>query len=412
MINVFAREPVFTSEKEIFAYQFIYRNGLNGSFPLNFTTSDTFEEAQHGLSIDELMQVNMTIINLLPEALSEFGDVFSPKDVIIEISEINNHPTAALLAQIALLKSKGFALVANQHQVQWPEFMAHADFLKLNIMNNTPYEIEQHKQSLAHTHIQFIATNVHSKFQFEQCQSLGLDYFQGFFFLDKEKVDTQPLPANKMAYMQLMAEIAKPSLDVEALEAIFQKDPALSFLLIKFINNPLVNKSHKIASIRHALTYLGEIMVRRFVAVISLAGLNSNKPSELLNLSLSRAKYCELIDEALEGKSDAMSAFLVGLFSLLDVILSKPMKELLSSLELDDRISSALIDHEGAYWSILATAKSIESGDWSALFSYSLELKMTKDEMFALHRQSVRWQNNMTQAISRHYPTAQVRQAG
>jgi EAL and modified HD-GYP domain-containing signal transduction protein len=409
MINVFAREPIFKLNKEIFAYQFIYRNGLSGSFPLDFSNLGNNEDPQVGLSIDELMQVNLTVINLLPEGLSEFGDIFSPADVMIEISEINTHPNPQLLAQISDLKAKGFKLVANQHQLKWSEFMAKMDFVKLNIMDNTPAEIAQYKERFAKTNIKFIATNVHSKFQFDQCQNIGVDYLQGFFFLEREKLNTQSLPTNKMAYMQLMATISKPELDILALEAIFHQDPALSFLLIKFINNPLINKSHKISSIRHALNYLGELKVRRFVAIISLAGLNADKPSELLNLSLSRAKYCELMDAELEGESNAMAAFLVGLFSLIDVILCKEMKDLIVSLELDERITQALIDNEGVYWTILASIKSIESGDWKSLFIYSLELVMSKDHMFDIHRQSVRWQNQMTSAISPHFPVAKPR---
>lgn len=408
MISVFAREPVFTLKKEIFAYQFIYRNGLNGSFPLDFSNTHSIEEPHLGLTIDEIMQVNMTIVNLLPEALAEFSEVFTPKDVIIEISEINTQPCAALLAQISLLKKSGFSLIANQHQMNWPEFMALVDYIKLNVMDNTPHEITQQKQHFADTNIKIIATHVHSKFQFEQCEELDLDYVQGFFFLEKDRLNSHSLPANKLAFMQLLTEIAKPTLDIVQLESIFQKDPTLSFLLIKFINNPLVNKTHKISSIRHALSYLGEIMVRRFVAIISLAGLNSDQPNELLNLSLSRAKYCELVDDVIANKADAMTAFLVGLFSLIDVILSKPMNELLVSLELDERIILALVEGKGDYFPILATAKSIESGDWSALFNYSLDLAIPKEQLFELHRQSVRWQNEMTQAISSHYPTARV----
>lgn len=408
MISVFAREPVFTLKKEIFAYQFIYRNGLNGSFPLDFANAHASDGPQLGLTIDEIMQVNMTIVNLLPESLAEFSEVFTPKDVIIEISEINIKPTEALLKQVRALKKNGFSLVANQHQMQWPEFMDLVDYLKLNVMDNTPSEIKQFKADLSETKTKIIATHVHSLFQFEQCQELNIDYVQGFFFLEKEKLNNSHLPANKLVFMQLMTEIAQPALDIEKLESIFRKDPTLSFLLIKFINNPIVNKSHKISSIRHALSYLGEVMVRRFVAIISLAGLNSDKPSELLNLSLSRAKYCELVDDEIANKADAMTAFLVGLFSLIDVILSKPMNELLVTLELDNRIIQALVEGKGDYYPILATAKAIESGDWSSLFNYSLDLKVPKEQLFNFHRQSVRWQNEMTQAVSMHYPTTSV----
>ena len=414
MTSIFAREPVFTHKKHVFAYQFIYRNGIKGSFPLHLVNKDSIDTQGNqddanqaltqGLSIDELMQVNLTIINLLPDAISEFIEAFSPHDVIVELSEINTQPSEAMLKQIAELKHQGFKIIAHQHQQKWTEFMLFADFIKLSINDNTPDEIKEIKEILQHTNIDIVATNIHSTFQFEQCVELGIKYLQGFFFLEKKEVNNKPVPANKLAYLRLMQEVSKPDLDVNKLEDIFKQDPTLSFLLIKFINNPMVNKYQKITSIRHALNYLGELMVRRFVAIISMAGLNSDKPSELLNLSLSRAKYCELVNSEMPSSHEPMSAFLVGLFSLLDIILEKPMAVLFETLELEDEIEQALKTNKGVYWDILNSTRAIEAGNWNTLYESSLTLEINKETLFDLHRQAIRWQHEMTTAISPMFP--------
>ena len=405
MNNIFAREPIFTINKQLYAYQFVYRNQEKGAFPLNVELLSESEQAHQGINIDELMQVTNTLVNLSLESIEPFIEYFSSEQVMVEIFDIAEKPDTATINKLNMLKAKGFTLVIMHFQTQWPELVALADFVKCEIMHVTPADIVALKQVLP-AHTKTIATQVHTQFQFEQCAKVDIDYIQGFFFLDNVEQKSKPVPASKLAYMQLMTEIAKPELNIDNLQHVFEKDPTLSFLLMKFINNPLVNKSYKISSIRHALNFLGELMVKRFVAIISLAGLNSNKPNELLNVSLARAKYCELVDAEIADYADAMTAFLVGLFSLLDVILSRPIAELLKDLDLDEKIELALVHRQGRYAEILQTAKDLESGSWTPLVEASKALGVSQELLFEQHRQAVRWQNDMSQAISPSFPVA------
>ncbi len=403
-MQLFAREPIFDKSQNIFAYQFIYRNGINGSFPMELASSTIEEDDTQGLNIDDLLQVKHTVINVLPDLTEEFSETFSSEGILIEFSELAVAPSKLMLEQIAKMKQLGFGFIIRESQLEWESLIPFCDFVKVSLKHNPVEFIEKIINMLSGSNIKIIATDIHTQFQFEQCIKLDVDYIQGFFFLDSKKKDEQNLPTSKLAYLQLMTEIAKPDLDVNLLEDIFKKDPTLSYLLIKFINNPLVNKSHKITSIRHAINYLGELMIRRFVAIISLAGLNSDQPQELLNLSLSRAKFCEMVDAEMYGESDAMSAFLVGLFSLIDIILKRDMRKLLEKIELDDSILVALLKGEGNYASILSVSKAIEAGNWSKLYTVAGEINVEKEHLFDLHRQAVRWQYDMTDAISPLFP--------
>jgi len=407
MTKIFAREPVFSIDKKLFAYQFIYRDTRAGLFSVDLNSLSVDQEPDHGLSLDDLLQMHMTIVNVHSDSLADFADWFSPKDVIVELSEQQTKPAPELITQLKRLKQLGFKLVAQMHQTDWPEFLALSDFVKIELLSTTKDKVSALKQKTAPLNIQIIATQVHTYFQFEQCQLHNIDYVQGFFFLEKKESTKKTVPASKLAYMQLLNEIAKPELDKKHLQNVFERDPTLSFLLMKFINNPLVNKSFKINSISHALNYLGELMIRRFVAIISLAGLNSDQPNELLNLSLSRAKYCELVDAEIADQADAMSAFLVGLFSLIDIILERSLQDLLTNLDLDDKILQALVDKEGDYWQILSSATAIESGNWQGLLQASKTLSLQQETLFEKHKQSIRWQTEMTTAVSTMFPVAQ-----
>ncbi|MCP3429926.1 HDOD domain-containing protein, partial [Opacimonas viscosa] len=85
----------------------------------------------------------------------------------------------------------------------------------------------------------------------------------------------------------------KPELDIEVINQILERDVSLSYLLLRFINNPTVNKRNEITSLKHAMTFMGQEEVRKFIALLALANMSGDKPTELLTMSLVRAKFCE-----------------------------------------------------------------------------------------------------------------------
>src|SRR5690606_11897514 len=109
--------------------------------------------------------------------------------------------------------------------------------------------------------------------------------------------------------------------DFAHVNSIIERDVSLSYRLLRFINNPMVNKRQKITSLRHALNYMGQIEIKKFIALLALANLNDNKPPELIHLSLVRAKFCELVADSKGEFNNPPMGFLVGLLSMLDALL-------------------------------------------------------------------------------------------
>ena len=89
--------------------------------------------------------------------------------------------------------------------------------------------------------------------------------------------------------------------------------------------------------------------------------------------------------------TDAERAFLVGMLSLADALLGRPIENLVSELRLSDEIGRALTHHEGELGRLLSMAVAIEAGDVS---KFEPELA-TRDLDFAalqeLENQAYAW---------------------
>jgi EAL and modified HD-GYP domain-containing signal transduction protein len=78
-------------------------------------------------------------------------------------------------------------------------------------------------------------------------------------------------------------------------------------------------------SLKDIVLYLGINELRRFVLVACLTSFETVRTAEIYYLSLIRAKFCELLAGRSTSHQLSSEAFMVGLFSLLDVILETPM---------------------------------------------------------------------------------------
>ena len=78
-----------------------------------------------------------------------------------------------------------------------------------------------------------------------------------------------------------------------------------------------------------------------------MAGLD-HKPLVLLLIALVRAKMCEELAVSLK-ESDTDDFFTVGLFSVLDALLDKPMEEVLTLVELSPSLRRGLLEHSGKF---------------------------------------------------------------
>jgi EAL and modified HD-GYP domain-containing signal transduction protein len=217
--------------------------------------------------------------------------------------------------------------------------------------------------------LKLLAEKVETYEEFAWARKTGYDYFQGFFFARPAIMRAKLIPVATSNCLRLVRETMRPELNLGHLDRIISADVALAYKLLRYVNSALFALPSRIQSIRHALTFLGDADLRRWITLAVLPRLAMDKTAELVTHSLVRARFCEHAAE-LTHEPLAEQAFLMGLFSLLDALIDRPIEELLADVGVAPPIVAALLETapEGdTLTSLYQLALHYETGNWDAV---------------------------------------------
>ena len=409
MFAFIARQPILDAGKSVFAYELLFRDGKNGSYPIHDEKKSKYIAEQfHPLGLDDICGEKSSFITFTSDTLiSRFPTTLNPERVIVELADPTDN-TVALFEACQHIKQMGFKLaiddpmmVGTQHDI-FPLI----DIVKVDVSKTRFDTIEKQISRYHDANVKLVAEQVNTQDNFSVCVDLGFDLFQGYFFSQPEARILRELPASKMNVVDLMGESANPNFDVKRISEIIERDATLSFLLLKFINNPTINKRHKITSLKHALNYMGEVEIKKFIALLSLTSLGDEKPLEIIHMSLVRAKFFDLLAERRGLKNNPPIAFLVGLFSLLEGLLDQSMTDIVKQLPLSNEVNDALLGKNIEMNNYMTLVRSLESALWLNVIKQAKILNIDQKQLHVLYNQAIVWGNGVRSAISSHYPRA------
>lgn len=209
-----------------------------------------------------------------------------------------------------------------------------------------------------------IVTEVPDRETYESLNKASGVLFSGNFYsqpITKGLTEISPLKINAL---QLIKQINEEGFDLVEAAKTIERDPALSISLLRFLNSINPNRSKKIDSIRSAVALLGQKEVKKWATVAISVGIGEDRPSEITRLSLLRAKCAENLAPHFEMAMKEGALFIAGLFSLLDVILERPMAEALDEVAANDEIRTALVEKKGPIYEVLSLIYAYEKADW------------------------------------------------
>jgi len=399
MYSYVARQPILDTDKNTIGYELLFRDGPKNSFPdidaeqaTSRLLSDQFMNSCWNTTGNKLAFINFpyrSLIRLIPTLL--------PKDkLIIEILE-DCEPTDELLQAVVIFYKKGYKMALDDFipDARWDRFLPYIAFIKFDIQLYPLSEAKSFIHNNRNYKIKFLAEKVETYEEFQQAKKIGFNYFQGYFFSKPEMVQQRTIEPSELVTLQLCTEIATPELDYDAIGKLIASDVTLSYKLLKYVNaSSAISKT--ITSFKHALIYLGQDKLRRFISLMTAAHANQHKPQSLYVLSIQRARICEQLVTKGSFKTEPNQAFLMGMFSLLDALLDKPLSQLLTNLPLSEELKLALNEGKGELGHLLNAVKAYENADWEQVNNHCHVLGISEELFASQYADSIKWGDDFT----------------
>ncbi len=396
-----ARQPIFNLRKKIFAYELLFRSGTAnamGNIDGDAATKTVLANSFFSIGLDTILGGKKGFVNFTSNLLISKVPLLLPrKTIVVEILE-NVEPTPELVEACRQLAQKGYTLALDDfiYNDIWRPLLKIAHIIKFDLRQSTFEQIEDYISRLDNTGLKLLAEKVETHAEFDSARRMGFEFFQGYFFCRPEIVQGKEIPGAQINLLQLMAKINQPDFDFDQLEKVIERDVSLSYKLLRYINSAFFAKAHRISSIKQALVYMGQVEIRRFVSLIAMSNLATNKPNELVRASCIRAKFCELMPGSKADPVTRAELFTLGIFSLIDAIMDQPMAAIMEALPLADSIKSALVDNTGPLYPYLMLAEAYERGKWKLVGPLAAALKLEHVSLPGLYLDACKWADSLT----------------
>ena len=392
-----ARQPILDKEKKLFAYELLFGDSIDNIFPdidADEATTKMIEASNFNLGISEFTGNKPAFINFTLETLAQgYPETLTTEEVVVEILETVK-PGKKLLAICKDLHEKGYTIALDDyiHQPVWQHFYPFISIIKIDWQDTSIATIKDVKVAIQDfPHIKLLAEKVETYEEYNQALELDFELFQGFFFAKPEMVKTKSLSPSQMAMAELLYETSKKDLDLASITSVFERDVTLSYKLLRYANSAIFKRRNEISTIKQALVTLGSEELKRFLGLMFASNINPDKPSELINAAMVRAKFCELMASEVKPPIDNSIAFLTGLLSLIDAIVDEELTSILSKLPLAQEIKDTLLTRKGAMAALIMLLEFIERAEWSKTSAVIETLGLEKSGVIKSYNEAIAW---------------------
>lgn len=403
MHNIFiGRQAIYDKQLNVAAYELLSRSNAEhnaafiGEHNANHATTIVMLNALTEIGLDQLVGSHPAFINLTYDFL--IGEYEIPdlrNQLVLEILE-DVEVTDELVSAVKKLSNSGFMIALDDfiyHEDMLP-LVELADIIKIDILQLDEQGLRDHVKKLNRYDVRLLAEKVESQEEYELCKELGFDYFQGYFFCKPNIVSTQRAPANRVAIINLLAQLQDPDVQIDKLEELISQDLALSYRLLKYINSAAFALQREIDSVHHAIVMLGMNTIRSLANLMLMSKID-DKPHDLLIIAMLRARMCEQLALSLDKKQKDIF-FTAGLFSVIDALMDQSMEQIVSQLPLSKILKDALLKKEGIVGEALKCCIAFERADWQNVKCSTLDETTIQKAYF----DAVIWSNDAGKLVS------------
>ena len=383
-----ARQPILDKFDKLFGYELLFRDSEKNLYQSDDGDKATIAVIKNSfvnIGIDKVTAGKKAFINFTENILkSDIFEVLPTKSVVVEILE-EIEPTEEVIELCKKIKALGYTIAIDDfvYSDKYKKLIEIADIIKVDFQITKGSDRKKVIEQVNSKHIAFLAEKVETMEEFDEAVTLGYTYFQGYYFSKPTIISGKRIPENKAVYMKLLHEISRNNFAIDSIENLIKKDVSLSFKLLKLINSANFSFSSEIKSMKQALALLGEKEIKKWLYLMVFRNMGQDKPEILIINSLTRARFAELIAVKLGKKINPFNAYLLGMLSMIDLLLDRPLEEILQELLIPVEVKDAIngINNNNTYSKLLHLIIAYENGKWDEVAEISKELNLDENSL-------------------------------
>ncbi|ATD55656.1 EAL and HDOD domain-containing protein [Clostridium chauvoei] len=395
-----ARQAVYDKNEKTVAYELLYRSSLENKFDSSVNPEDaTYKVIQNisSFGLEKLTNNKRAFVNFPEEVINSNMATLLPKQrTVIEVLETVK-PTKEILDNLLFLKRKGYCIALDDvNDIDKVEkFIGIVDIVKVDFMFSSKEKrieivnfIKDNNSKSGN--IKLLAEKIETKEEFEEAINLGFHYFQGYYFSAPSVILGEDIAIKNTTIFNVLVELLKKNFDINRIEGILMSDVALSYRFLRFINSAYFSFVQEISSIRQGIMLIGIEELRKWLSITSVVEMRLSKNEEYANNTVIRAKFCELIMEKINYEEKA-SAFMVGLFSDLHLMMKSDLYSVVSELPVNSVIKEALLGKENILSNILKVALAYEEINTETMYKLCSKIKINTGNLRDLYLNAIEW---------------------
>lgn len=398
------RQPIFNAQEQVVAYELLYRNNDKNAFPMvdaDAATVDVLINTFLSIGIDHVTKGKPSFVNFTENLLMDTTlDYINPTQVVVEVLE-DVPITKELVQRIIELRKRGFKIalddfIMDEDILIYDELFANVDYIKIDFLL-TPLAERMEMENKIKTQfpkIQLLAEKVETRQQYEVAKRTGYVLFQGYFFEQPQIIKSREIPANAMQYFQIISILRDEEPNIDILTENIEREISLSYKLLQLINRSSKRSKSKVRSIKQAILLLGLAELHKWIYLLAMREIKLNKDDdifdELMRASLFRAKVCEKVAR-LNYKGNFSEYFLIGLFSLIDSLLKRPMNDVLKHLPLSESIVETISGNDTEMQPYLQFSIALSKLDWAGINELAEGLNIQSECILPIYEEVEAW---------------------
>lgn len=385
METYIARQPIIACDEQVMAYEVIYTQGENSLH--NYQDDNAAKvliDFFNRFDKNEIAFGKTMLITLTPKILkSEIPMYFNPQQIMLQIDKnilVNPDITPYLIEY----KEKGFKLVLIDFEFSklYLNSLSLFDMLKVDMKNPDEQNIKDQISLAQRYNMQVCGFNINSIEDKERAKELGVNFMQGESVAEMSRQE----PVEGVDHLQsnlfrLTAAISNESPDFNEITNIISIDVTLTFALLRIVNSAYFGLRNQIKDIKQAISVLGIKQLRQWVYLLNI-GADGHLNDELIKTSFMRANFCQEICLDIPNiQITPTEAYLLGMFSTIDIILRVNMKDAMQELNIALEIKDALnnVEGENLCRDLIHMCISYEEGKWKRVEDLAKSLNIDQE---------------------------------